>query len=99
MVFWISETLHWDEIEERYSSLFPGNSPDDPPPGNGSVPEDKTSSENRGSMILDATCAPQKISYPQNINLLNEARVNLENIIYSIGYVPCKEETAGTINC
>ena len=35
-------------------------------------------------MILDATCAPQNIAYPQDINLLNEARENLESIIDQI---------------
>ena len=29
------------------------NSTDDPPPGNGSDPEDKAYSENRGTMILE----------------------------------------------
>jgi hypothetical protein len=37
-------------------------------------------------LILDATCAPQNISYPQDINLLNEARENLESIIDDICY-------------
>lgn len=36
---------------------------------------------NHGTMILDATCAPQNISYPQDVKLLNEARKNLEKII------------------
>ena len=40
--------------------------------------------ENEGTMILDATCAPQNIAYPQDINLLNEARENLESIIDQI---------------
>lgn len=31
-------------------------------------------SENRGIVILDATCAPQNINYLQDINLPNEAR-------------------------
>lgn len=31
-------------------------------------------SENAGTLILDATCAPQNIKYPQDIELLNEAR-------------------------
>lgn len=35
-------------------------------------------------MILDATCAPQNIAYPQDINLLNEARENLEELIDDI---------------
>ena len=43
-----------------------------------------TESENKGTLILDATCAPQNISYPQDINLLNEARENLESIIDQI---------------
>ena len=37
--------------------------------------------DNKGTLILDATCAPQNISYPQDVNLLNEARENLEAII------------------
>ena len=40
--------------------------------------------ENEGTLILDATCAPQNIAYPQDINLLNEAREKLESIIDQI---------------
>ena len=40
--------------------------------------------ENEGTLILDATCAPQNIAYPQDINLLNEAREKLESIIDEI---------------
>ena len=36
---------------------------------------------NEGTLILDATCAPQNITFPQDINLLNEARENLEGMI------------------
>ena len=32
-------------------------------------------------MVPDATCAPQKTSFPQDVNLLNEARENLEGIV------------------
>ena len=32
-------------------------------------------------MILDATCAPSNIRYPQDFSLLNEAREKLEQII------------------
>ncbi len=35
-------------------------------------------------MILDATCAPQNIEFPQDINLLNEAREILERAIDDI---------------
>lgn len=41
---------------------------------------------NAGTVIIDATCAPQNISYPQDINLLNEARENLEGMIDQICY-------------
>lgn len=41
---------------------------------------------NEGTLIIDATCAPQNISYPQDINLLNEARENLEKMIDQICY-------------
>ena len=36
---------------------------------------------NKGTMMLDATCAPSNIRYPQDFSLLNEAREKLENMI------------------
>lgn len=48
---------------------------DEPPPDGGG---DKT---NRGTIIVDSTCAPQNIRYPQDTSLLNEARENLEEMI------------------
>ncbi len=42
---------------------------DDDEPGNG------------GTMIVDATCAPSNIKYPQDMTLLNEARECAEKII------------------
>ncbi len=36
---------------------------------------------NNGTLIVDATCAPQNIKYPQDIELLNEAREITEAII------------------
>jgi hypothetical protein len=38
-------------------------------------------SDNSGTMIVDATCAPSDIRYPTDTALLNEARVNSERII------------------
>lgn len=32
-------------------------------------------------MLLDATCAPADVAYPTDLNLLNEAREKLEEII------------------
>ena len=37
--------------------------------------------DNGGTLIIDANCSPQNIAFPQNVNLLNEARENLEEII------------------
>lgn len=45
-----------------------GNNPDKP--------------ENQGTLIVDATCAPVNIRYPQDVSLLNESREKLEVIIY-----------------
>ena len=41
-------------------------------------------SANAGTLILDATCAPQQIKYPQDFELLNEAREKLEDMICRI---------------
>ena len=42
--------------------------------------------KNSGTLILDATCAPQRIAFPQDINLLNASREDLEKIIDAICY-------------
>ena len=67
------------------------NHPDDHTPGGSSGNADepaspKNGSGNDGTLILDATCAPQQIAFPQDINLLNEARENLETIIDTVCY-------------
>lgn len=64
------------------------NHPDDSGKGNGSSDDSANGSspDNSGTMILDATCAPQNIAYPQDINLLNEAREHLETIIDTVCY-------------
>jgi len=38
-------------------------------------------SPNSGTLIVDSTCAPQNIRYPQDLSLLNEARENLERMV------------------
>ena len=42
------------------------------------------SSGNSGTLILDATCAPQNIKYPQDFELLNEVREKLEDMLCRI---------------
>ena len=73
-----------DEIlAEINEMIIAYNTPDDPGPGSGGETSDGSpeGSRNGGTVILDATCAPQNISYPQDVNLLNEARENLEILI------------------
>lgn len=52
------------------------------PPSAGGSGDDTSKEENKGTLTLDATCAPANIRYPQDISLLNEAREKLETIIY-----------------
>ena len=53
--------------------------------GNGSASPDAghqdEERENAGTMIIDATCAPSNIRYPQDFSLLNEAREKCEHMI------------------
>ncbi len=37
--------------------------------------------ENKGKLLMDATCAPADIKYPTDLNLLNDARMKLEAMI------------------
>jgi IS5 family transposase len=59
----------------RPSGKGSGGNPETPAVQEGKEPE------NKGTVILDATCAPQHIAYPQDINLLDEARKKLEGTI------------------
>ena len=52
--------------------------------GNNDTDNTSDFSENSGTLILDATCAPQNIRYPQDIELLNEVREKLEDMICRI---------------
>lgn len=45
------------------------------------MPDDHDDSDNSGTMILDVTCASQNIEYPQDIELLNQCREDLEGIV------------------
>jgi len=67
-----------DEINEL---LFKPPKKEDPPTP---PPTDKLEEEppkNEGTLLFDATCVPANIAYPTDVNLLNEARENLESII------------------
>ena len=45
------------------------------------VEESKEPPPNKGTLMVDATCTPADISYPTDVNLLNEAREKLEGMI------------------
>ena len=45
---------------------------------------DSSKSANEGTLLLDATCAPSEIKFPQDTELLNECREKLEGIIDAI---------------
>ena len=81
------EMLQWvnDQIIGRTREDPPEDKNDGGDHGNGedaNEPADnEPQEENKGTLILDATCAPQNIRFPTDTSLLNEARENAEEII------------------
>lgn len=80
----INRVNEWIVLEEQDQN--PNDDDDTPPPpsggkkeGNESIPTDE--GQNKGKLLLDATCAPADITYPTDLGLLNEAREKLEHII------------------
>ena len=72
-----------DAFKEKDSNDKKDDDHTDPPSSGGTI-EQKTEqqdAENKGTLMLDATCAPSNIRYPQDFSLLNEAREKLETII------------------
>jgi len=47
----------------------------------GTTNEDKPEPQNKGTLILDATCAPADIHFPTDVALLNDSREKLEEMI------------------
>lgn len=75
-----------NEINEMIIAFNAQQDDDDSNDGSGDAgqsdqQDSETDSENAGTLILDATCAPQNIKYPQDVELLNEAREKLEDMI------------------
>lgn len=72
-----------DVLSEINEMILSYNTPDDPTVGGGNDPDTTKAdaAENNGTLLLDSTCVPQNISFPQDVNLLNEARENLEGIV------------------
>ena len=73
-----------DAVKEKESSDKKDDDHNNPPSGgegNGQDTKQEQFPENKGTLMLDATCAPSNIRYPQDFSLLNEARKKLETII------------------
>ena len=70
----INEMILSDAKERQEKEAEQNRNDDDdsaPPSGGG----------NSGTLIVDATCAPSNIRFPQDVSLLDEARENAEQII------------------
>ena len=75
-----------NEINEMIIAFNAQQDDDDSNDGSGDAgqsdqQDSETDSENAGTLILDATCAPQNIKNPQDIELLSEAREKMEDRI------------------
>lgn len=57
------------------------NEDDDKPQGSSTTSDGSGAEETGGTLILDATCAPQDIQYPTDVRLLHEARLQLEGMM------------------
>ena len=69
-------------FDEKTSSDKKDDDHTNPPSGGGNGDDESTKEpENKGTLMLDATCAPSNIRYPQDFSLLNEAREKMETII------------------
>lgn len=76
------------EINAYIIGIAPSDNDDQGPgnsgiSGNGEEREIQTE-ENKGTIILDATCAPSDIRFPTDVSLLNEARAKMESLILKL---------------
>ena len=67
-----------EDVLAEVNELIIGEKDDDSDDSGGS---DGDRDENEGTLILDATCTPSDITFPQDLDLLNEAREKLEAIM------------------
>ena len=72
------------EVNEYLLAHKDDDKNDHTPSSGGKINDYGTTKEDthKGTLTLDATCAPANIRYPQDISLLNEAREKLETMIY-----------------
>lgn len=82
----VMQINEWILEEEAARENQDKNDPTDPPTSSNTsdattAPAGDEQPQNKGTLMLDATCAPADISYPTDLKLLNEAREKLEQII------------------
>ena len=81
----IAQVNRWIVDEAKGSSDEEDSDDGDKGDGTSSVDENSENvageSDNRGTLILDSSCAPQDIQYPTDIRLLHEARQKLEDMM------------------
>ena len=96
MLNWVNDQVIGRKAAEEKEETTTNDEPDDEPPSNSSdggspmqeqltiddvCKESQKKVPNEGTLILDATCAPQNIRFPTDTSLLNEAREKTEEII------------------
>lgn len=70
--------------EEDMAAILEASIPQPEKVENDGNDEDGSDPPNGGTLILDATCCPADIAYPQDVNLLNQAREKLERTVDEI---------------
>lgn len=73
-----------DAVKEKESSGKKDDDHNNPPSGGEGDGQDTKQGqfpENKGTLMIDATCAPSNIRYPQDFSLLNEARKNWKRLL------------------
>ena len=87
MLAWVNDQIIGRKAEEEGDKKDSNNdSGDSGNDGDGDQADEnhngeKKEEKNEGTIILDATCAPQNIRFPTDASLLNEAREKAEEII------------------
>lgn len=70
--------------EEDMAAILEASIPQPEEVENDGDDKDGSDPPNGGTLILDATCYPADIAYPQDVNLLNQAREKLERTVDEI---------------
>lgn len=70
--------------EEDMAAILEASIPQPERPEKDGDGKDDGDPPNGGTLVLDATCCPADIAYPQDVNLLNQAREKLEQTVDEI---------------